>query len=55
VTGGGSQGWRTFSIVPNITGGAWRVNVELPTGALIGQLRFDVAVATTTPLLVPRK
>lgn len=49
VTGGGENGYRTFSLIPNITPGAWRVNVETPGGQLIGQLRFDAVVTTTTP------
>lgn len=48
VTGGGDQGYRTFSLIPSAAAGAWRVNVETPQGQLIGQLRFDV-VATSTP------
>ncbi len=52
TTGGGSQGWRTFSLVGNITAGAWRVNVKLPTGQLVGQLRFNVVIVSSTPPLI---
>ncbi len=51
VSGGGSNGWRTFSLVPNVAAGAWRVNVETPQGALIGQMRFTVAIVSSTPPL----
>ena len=51
VSGGGSAGWRTFSLVPNVAAGAWRVNVETPQGALIGQMRFTVAIVSSTPPL----
>jgi hypothetical protein len=47
VTGGANGGYRTFSIMPAITAGSWRVNVETPGGQLIGQLRFDVVVTST--------
>lgn len=48
VTGGGDGGYRTFSLLPNITPGAWRVNIETPRGQLIGQLRFNAIISTTT-------
>jgi hypothetical protein len=51
TTGGGDLGWRTFSLLSNITPGQWRVNVELPTGQLVGQLRFNVVVTSTLPVL----
>lgn len=51
VSGGGDNGYRTFSLMPNLTAGPWRVNVETPNGQLIGQLRFNVVVTTTTPQL----
>ena len=54
TNGGGSQGWRTFSLEEDLSAGAWRVNVSLPTGQLVGQLRFNVAITTTTPVLVTR-
>ena len=52
VSGGGDNGWRTFSLIENAEPGAWRVNVETQGGALIGQLRFDVQTVTSTPPLV---
>ena len=51
VSGGGSGGWRTFSLVPDVAAGAWRVNVETPQGALIGQMRFTVMLVSSTPPL----
>ena len=51
VTGGADGGWRTFSLIQNPTAGPWRVNVETPRGQLIGQLRFNVIVTTSTPQL----
>ena len=48
------DGWRKPRVEDiftwgNLTAGAWRVNVELPTGQLVGQLRFNVAIASSTP------
>lgn len=51
VSGGGSHGWRTFSRIPSVVPGDWRVNVRTTNGALIGQLRFTVATASSTPSL----
>jgi hypothetical protein len=49
VTGGSDGGWRTYSELPNITtAGAWRVNVETTGGRIIGQLRFNVMLTTST-------
>jgi hypothetical protein len=51
VSGGSDGGYRTFSLMPNISAGSWRVNIETPRGQLIGQLRFDVIVTSTLPSL----
>ena len=51
VTGGGDGGYRTFSMEPAMTAGAWRLNVKTPHGQVIGQLRFDVVTATSEPAL----
>jgi hypothetical protein len=51
VVGGGDQGYRTFSILPAVTNGDWRVNVETPGGQVIGQIRFTVVVTSTIPNL----
>jgi hypothetical protein len=51
TTGGADGGYRTFSLMPNIAAGAWRVNVETTGGRLIGQLRFNAVITTTTPSL----
>ncbi len=49
VTGGSDGGWRTFSELPDIDeAGAWRVNVETTRGQIIGQLRFNVTITTST-------
>ncbi len=54
VTGGQNGGWRTFSMNPNPAPGAWRVNVETQSGAVIGRLDFTVLAASTTPPLATR-
>ncbi len=51
VTGGADGGYRTFSLMPAVVAGSWRVNVETPRGEIIGQLRFDVVVTSTPPQL----
>ena len=52
VRGGRGGGYRTFSMKPDITAGAWRVNVETPSGALLGRLRFNVVIQDTDPPLI---
>jgi DUF2914 family protein len=42
VRGGRGGGYRTYSAKGGIRPGAWRVNVETPTGAVLGRVRFDV-------------
>ena len=42
VMGGGERGYRTFSLIPSLTAGSWRVNIETPDGKVIGQIRFTV-------------
>lgn len=42
VRGGRDGGYRTYSVKNAIKPGAWRVNVEAPTGAILGRLRFNV-------------
>ena len=49
VTGGADGGYRTFSLLPNLSTGPWRVNVETPRGQIIGQMNFTVVV-TSTPI-----
>ncbi|HEX4104274.1 MAG TPA: DUF2914 domain-containing protein [Candidatus Paceibacterota bacterium] len=51
VTGGGANGYRTFSEEFDLTPGLWRVNVLTPSGAVIGRLDFNVIYASTTPAL----
>jgi hypothetical protein len=47
VRGGRGGGYRTYSVKTGLTPGAWRVNVETPTGALLGRLRFNVVSLPT--------
>jgi Protein of unknown function (DUF2914) len=41
VRGGRDGGYRTYSVKTGIKPGAWRVNVETPTGAILGRYRFN--------------
>lgn len=52
VRGGRGGGYRTYSVKTGITPGAWRVNVETPTGALLGRFRFNVVLQTAEPRLI---
>jgi hypothetical protein len=52
VRGGRGGGYRTYSVKTGIMQGAWRVNVETPSGALLGRLRFNVALQASDPPLV---
>ncbi len=52
VTGGSDNGYRTFSIEPNVAAGQWRVNVETPGGQVIGRLNFTVVVQAFEPELI---
>lgn len=51
LLGGRGGGYRTYSMKNQVPPGAWRVNVETPNGALLGRLRFNVAAASSRPLL----
>jgi hypothetical protein len=51
VSGGGDNGWRTFSEESGITAGSWRVNVLTPAGGIIGRLNFNVVIQNTGPAL----
>ncbi len=51
VVGGRDGGYRTFSQEPGITAGVWRVDVETPSGRVIGRLNFKVTVQNTEPKL----
>jgi hypothetical protein len=46
VVGGREEGFRTYSIDTGLTTGKWRVNVETPSGQLIGRMAFSVVVDT---------
>jgi hypothetical protein len=52
VRGGRGGGYRTYSVKTGITEGAWRVNVETPTGALLGRVRFNVVIQSFDPTLI---
>jgi DUF2914 family protein len=49
VRGGRDGGYRTYSLKSGIRPGVWRVNVETPTGAILGRLRFNVLSQSTAP------
>jgi hypothetical protein len=52
VRGGREGGYRTYSVKTGIIPGAWRVNVETPSGALLGRLRFNVILQASDPPLI---
>jgi hypothetical protein len=52
TVGGGDRGYRTFSLVENVTAGKWRVNVKTPEGQIIGRMDFDVTMVSSTPILL---
>jgi hypothetical protein len=49
LLGGRDGGYRTYSIKAGLSAGKWRVNVMIPTGALVGRLSFLVAVDAVAP------
>ena len=49
VRGGRDGGYRTYSAKSGIKPGAWRVNVETPTGAILGRYRFNVLSQSGEP------
>ncbi len=51
VTGGSDGGWRTFSEMTPHAAGAWRVNVETLSGAVIGRINFTVIDGQSEPVL----
>jgi hypothetical protein len=50
VRGGRDGGYRTYSVKSGIKPGAWRVNVETPTGAVLGRFRFNVLSQSGVPV-----
>lgn len=52
VRGGRGEGYRTYSIKTGVIPGAWRVDVETETGALLGRLRFNVVQQPEDPALL---
>jgi MFS family permease len=49
VRGGRDGGYRTYSVKSGIKPGAWRVNVESSTGAILGRYRFNVLSQSGAP------
>jgi hypothetical protein len=49
VRGGRGGGYRTYSMKRGVWPGAWRVNVETPTGAILGRVRFNVLAPGAEP------
>jgi hypothetical protein len=49
VRGGRGGGYRTYSMKRGVWPGAWRVNVETPTGAILGRVRFNVLSPAAEP------
>ncbi len=49
VRGGRDGGYRTYSVKSGVKPGAWRVNVETPTGAILGRFRFNVSLQSGAP------
>lgn len=47
LTGGRSEGFRTYSVKSNLSPGQWRVNVSTPRGAVIGRINFRIIAAST--------
>jgi hypothetical protein len=52
VRGGRGGGYRTYSMKRGVWPGAWRVNVETPSGAILGRVRFDILSPSGSPLSV---
>jgi hypothetical protein len=50
VRGGRDGGYRTYSKKSGIWPAAWRVNVETPSGSILGVFRFNVLPASATPV-----
>jgi len=51
AAGGVDRGYRTFSLLENVTAGKWRVNVKTPEGQIIGRMDFNVTIVSSTPAL----
>jgi Protein of unknown function (DUF2914) len=50
VRGGRDGGYRTYSVKSGLKPGAWRVNVEIRTGAILGRFRFNVLPESGEPV-----
>ncbi len=54
LSGGRSGGFRTYSEKMNFTPGLWRVDVETPSGQIVGRLSFEIIPVETSPTLIPQ-
>lgn len=52
INGGRDGGYRGYTNLSNLDDGAWRVNVTLPTGQLVGRVSFHIATVASSPTLV---
>ncbi|MDE2031156.1 MAG: DUF2914 domain-containing protein [Patescibacteria group bacterium] len=52
VVGGRDGGFRTYSMLTNLTPGKWRVNIKTTENKVIGRLRFRIVDSNTLPALV---
>jgi hypothetical protein len=52
IRGGADGGFRTYSSLPGVDPGDWRVNVETSRGEVIGRLAFTVITNDTEPPLI---
>ncbi len=52
LSGGRSEGFRTYSAKSNLTPGDWRVNIATPQGQLLGRINFRIITASARPPLV---
>lgn len=54
VTGGRSDGYRTYSAKSGVTSGAWRVTIQTTSRQVLGRIVFDVVTQGTSPVLVSK-
>ena len=53
ITGGRAEGFRGFSKKSNVWPGSWRVKVTTSRGQTVGEIRFKIKDAETSPVLIP--
>ena len=51
LSGGRSEGFRTFSAKSDLTPGLWRVNVATPDGLIIGRISFEIIPSDNMPII----